>query len=136
MRGASAAGPIAAAACVAVAGAAALTVILGVILATTGTFVVSLLAGVSIGLIVSGAAVGPGAALHRDVAIRIAVGLALGMVILAGVATWILARAEGGVMDPISYLWTTFGFGIPAQAVVAVLAAAWGAASGPIRWRD
>jgi hypothetical protein len=111
-------------------------VILGVILATTGTFVVSLLAGAAIGLIVSGAAAGPEAALRRDAAMRIAIALALGMVLLAGLATWFLARAEGGVMDPIGYLWTTFGFGIPAQAVVAVLAAAWGAASGPIRWRD
>ena len=58
------------------------------------------------------------------------------MVALAGLGTWLLARAEGGVMDPIGYLWTTFGFGFPAQAIVAVLAAAWGAASGPIRWRD
>ena len=133
---ASAAGPITAAACVAIVGAGVLTFILGVILAPTGTFVVSLLAGVAIGLIVSGAAAGPNAPLNRDTAIRIAVGLALGMAILTGLGTWVLARAEGGVMDPVSYLWTTFGFGIPAQAIIAVLAAAWGAASGPIRWRD
>jgi len=131
----SARGPIAAAIAVAVAGAAGLTVILGVVLATTGTFAVSLLGGAAIGLIVAGAAVGSEPTLAREAAIRIAIALALGMVVLAGLATWLLARAEGGVLDPLTYLWTTFGLGIPAQAVVAVIAAAWGAASGPIRWR-
>jgi hypothetical protein len=133
---------------VAVLGAAALTVILGVLLITTATFVVSLLAGASIGLLTSGATVpraGSGASatarlaaapLSRATGSRVAIGLALGMAVLAGLATWVLARVEGGVMDPVTYLWTVFGLGIPAQAVVAVLAAAWGAASGPIRWRE
>ena len=133
----SAARPIAAAAAVAVLGAAALTLILGVLLSTTGTFVVSLLGGAAIGLLLAGATVGrPTPALDRARASRIAIAIALAMVVLAGIATWLLARSEGGVMDPVGYLWTTFGFGIPAQAIVAVLAAAWGAASGPIRWRD
>ncbi|MBI3745992.1 MAG: hypothetical protein HY264_05610 [Chloroflexi bacterium] len=134
--GRSFAGALGAAVGVAVAGALALAVILGVILVTTGTFVVSLLAGGAIGLLVSGTSVGPAPVMTRGRTMRIAIGLALGMVALAGIATWLLARSEGGVMDPISYLWTTFGLGIPAQAVVAVLAAAWGAASGPVRWRE
>jgi len=121
---------------VAVIGALALTIILGLLLGTTGTFVVSLLAGGAIGLLVSGATAGATPALSRGRATRVAIGLAIGMVVLAGIATWLLARAEGGVMDPISYLWTTFGLGIPAQAVVAVLAAVWGAGSGPVRWRE
>ncbi len=124
---------------VAVIGALLLTTMLGVILVTTGTFVVSLLAGGLIGLVVAGPTVGAGSGsppLSRGAASRLAIGLALGMVVLAGLATWVLARTEGGVMDPISYLWTVFGFGVPAQAVIAVVAAAWGAASGPIRWRQ
>jgi hypothetical protein len=129
--------PIFAGVVVAVVGAAALTFILGILLATTGTFVVSLLAGAAIGLLVAGASSGPvPPSLSRGAAARVAVGLAIAMVVLAGLGTWLLARAEGGVMDPIGYLWTTFGFGVPAQAFVTVLAAAWGAASGPIRWRD
>ena len=138
-RSSSAAPSIAVAAVVAVAGALLLTTLLGVILVTTGTFVVSLLAGGLIGLIVAGPTVGGAGgspAMSRSAANRLAIGLALGMVVLAGLATWILARSEGGVMDPISYLWTVFGLGIPAQAVIAVLAAAWGAANGPIRWRQ
>lgn len=128
----------------AVVGAGLLTLILGVLLATTGTFVVSLLGGATIGLLVAGLSVGGPfdrgarrpAPLSRAQALRLAVGLAIGMVALACFATWLLARTEGGVLDPITYLWTTFGLGIPAQAVVASLAAAWGAASGPVRWRE
>jgi hypothetical protein len=137
--GTSSAGPaIALAGVVAVIGALILTVMLGVILVTTGTFVVSLLGGGLIGLIVAGPTVGGGRspAMSRGAASRLAIGLALGMVVLAGLATWVLGRTEGGVMDPVTYLWTVFGFGIPAQALLAVLAAAWGAANGPIRWRQ
>jgi hypothetical protein len=129
---------------VAVVGAGLLTLILGVLLSTTGTFVVSLLGGAAIGLLIAGltVAVPPDrgarqpAPLSRTQAGRLAVGLALGMILLTGFGTWLLARAEGGVLDPITYLWTTFGLGIPAQAVVATLAAAWGAGSGPVRWRE
>ena len=75
-------------------------------------------------------------ALSRDQAARIAIAIALGMIALTGIGVWALARVEGGVMDPISYLWTTFGFGLPAQAIVALIGSAWGAANGPVRWRQ
>jgi len=140
--------PLVAALLVAIVGAAGLTVILGVFLATAGTFLVSGLGGAAIGLLVASATVpgagatpGTGAArigpapLSRHDAERMAVSIATGMIVLAGLGVWIVARAEGGVMDPLSYLWTTFGLGLPAQALVAILAAAWGAANGPIRWR-
>jgi len=121
--------PLVAALLVAIVGAAGLTVILGVFLATAGTFVVSGLGGAAIGLLIAAAP------LSRHDAERMAVSIATGMIVLAGLGVWIVARAEGGVMDPLSYLWTTFGLGLPAQALVAILAAAWGAANGPIRWR-
>ena len=121
--------PLVAALLVAIVGAAGLTVILGVFLATAGTFVVSGLGGAAIGLLIAAAP------LSRHDAERMAVSVATGMIVLAGLGVWIIARAEGGVMDPLSYLWTTFGLGLPAQALVAILAAAWGAANGPIRWR-
>lgn len=121
--------PLVAALLVAIVGAAGLTVILGVFLATAGTFVVSGLGGAAIGLLIAAAP------LNRHDAERMAISIATGMIVLAGLGVWIVARAEGGVMDPLSYLWTTFGLGLPAQALVAILAAAWGAANGPIRWR-
>ncbi|MBI2763696.1 MAG: hypothetical protein HYX54_08125 [Chloroflexi bacterium] len=80
------------------------------------------------------AAAGAGAApLRRDQATRLAMGIAAAMIILAGIGVWLFGRLEGGVMDPISYLWTTFGFGLPAQALIAFIGSAWGAANGPIR---
>jgi hypothetical protein len=36
-------------------------------------------------------------------------------------------------MDPLSYVWETLGLYVPAQAIVASVAAAWGAGAGPVR---
>lgn len=136
----SAARAIAAAILTALLGAALLTVVLGVFTSTGGTFAITLLASIVIGLLVSTAAVPPGVAtappLDRGRAVRIAAGLGLGMLVATGIGVWVLARAEGGVLDPITYLWTTFGVGLPVLAVVALVGAAWGAANGPIRWRS
>ena len=134
-----------AAVAVAIVGAAVLTLILGVLLSTAGTFAISGIASIAIGLIVANGAIpGPGASgagpsaplLTRDRAVRIAMGTGLGMIVLTALGVWVLARLEGGVMDPISYVWTTFGFGLPAQAIIALIGAAWGAANGPVRWRQ
>ncbi|MEO8469350.1 MAG: hypothetical protein ABI573_06745 [Chloroflexota bacterium] len=153
---ASARRAVLAAVAVAVLGGAILTLILGVFASTAGTFAISGLASVAIGLLVANGAIpGPRAArtpgtapasmatgalaspqFSRDRAVRIAILIALGMIGLTGIGVWILARVEGGVMDPISYLWTTFGFGLPAQAIVALVGSAWGAANGPVRWRQ
>ena len=166
---------------VAVLGAAILSLILGVLASTAGTFAISGLASVAIGLLVANGAIpGPRAVrvaapatptdatatpaagvpatgapatgvaatgdpatgalsappFSRDRAARISIAIALGMIVLTGIGVWTLARVEGGVMDPISYLWTTFGFGLPAQAIVALVGSAWGAANGPVRWRQ
>lgn len=135
--------PIVAAAAVAALGAGILALILAVLTSTSGTFAISGAGGLAIGLLISSAAVakiprsaGGVAPLTRSSAVRLSVGLAIGMVILAASITWLVALSEGGVLDPFTYLWTTFGFGLPAQALVAVLAAAWGASAGPIRWRS
>ncbi len=135
--------PIVAAAAVAALAAGILALILAVLTSTSGTLAISGAGGLAIGLLISSAAVakiprsaGGVAPLTRSSAVRLSVGLAIGMVVLAASITWLVARSEGGVMDPVTYLWTTFGFGLPAQALVAVLAAAWGASAGPIRWRS
>ena len=121
-------------------GAAMLTIILGALASTGGTFAITGFASVAIGLLISTAAVpqyrATAAPLRRDQAVRMASAIGVGMIIAAGAGVWVLARTEGGVMDPLNYLWTTFGFGLPAQALVALVGAAWGAASGPIRWRS
>ena len=154
-RGPRPAGAVIGAVLVAIAGAVMLTLILGVLASTTGTFAVSGIASVAIGLLVANSAVPtrrdsdtgsstparePGglaaASLRRNQAIRLAMGIGIVMIVLAGLGVWLLARIEGGVLDPFTYLWTTFGFGLPVQAVVALIGSAWGAASGPIRWRE
>jgi hypothetical protein len=135
--------PILAATAVAVAGALAISVTLEILLLTSGTIALSAVAGGAIGLLVAGTAVtravaGGGRlppALGRGAAVRVAVSIAVGMIVLGSALAWLIARGEGGVLDPATYLWTTYGFGIPIQAIVAAVAAAWGAASGPIRWR-
>ncbi|MEO5918074.1 MAG: hypothetical protein ABIQ17_00795 [Candidatus Limnocylindrales bacterium] len=135
--------PIVAATAVAAVGAGILALVLVVLTSTSGTFAISGAAGLAIGLLVSATAVartprssGGVAPLTRSAAVRLSSGLAIGMVVLAAAVMWLVARAEGGVLDPVTYLWTIFGFGLPAQALVAVLAAAWGASAGPIRWRS
>ncbi len=141
---------VAAAVVAGVIGAALLILILGVLASTAGTFAVSGLASVAIGLLVAtsavpqtsrvgrqtGSASAFAAPLRRDQATRLAMGIAVGMIALAGLGVWLFGRFEGGVMDPITYLWTTFGFGLPAQAVIALIGSAWGAAVGPIRARS
>lgn len=118
-------------------GALALTGLVVIFAATTGTILVSGLTGAAMGLLIATAAVpshsGGAAALERDEAVRLAVGMAVGAVIVAAGLIWIAGRLEGGVMDPVTYLWTTFGLGFPALAAVAALAAAWGASNGPVR---
>ena len=118
-------------------GAALLIGIVAVLAETTGTIFVSGLAGAVIGLLVATTAVpaaqGTAPARARASAVRLAVGIAIGMVVIAAAGIWLISRAEGGVMDPLSYLWTTLGLGIPLLGLVAGAAAAWGAASGPIR---
>ena len=140
---------------VAVAGAAMLTLILGGLASTAGIFAVSGITSVAIGLLIAndamptrrgsdaGLSTSPSEAgglaaapLRRDQATRLAMGIGIGMIVLAGIGVWLLARLEGGVLDPITYLWTTFGFGLPVQAVVALIGSRWGAANGPIRWRQ
>jgi hypothetical protein len=74
-------------------------------------------------------------ALERRTVVRLAVLLACLAVAIGAVGTWAVAISEGGVLGPIDYLWQTFGLFIPAELIVASLAAAWGASSGPLAGR-
>jgi hypothetical protein len=116
-------------------GAALLTLVGAVLASTAGLLFVAGVAGAAIGLILAGAAAPAGDAVpvpRRRIG-TIAVGLALAAVVVAAAATWVIARGEGGVLGPIEYLLTTFGPFVPAEAVIASLAAWWGASVGPVR---
>ena len=96
--------------------------------------------GAVLGLFAAEAAASPdGTAppmMSRGRATRIAVGLAIMMIAASALGIWAYGRFQGGVMDPLSYLWTMLGLLVPAQAVIAAAAAAWGAGAGPIRWHS
>lgn len=118
---------------------AVLLVVVGEVLAlTTGLILVSGAAGAVVGLLAAGATQEQRSErpLTRRTAVRIAVVLAIGMVVAAAAVAWFLARAGGGVLGPLDYLWTVYG-PLPAlEAGVAAVAAAWGATAGPVRARD
>lgn len=116
---------------------AALVVVGGVLAEQRGLLLIAGFGGAAIGLLAAGAAVSPDGvrppALSRSRAVRMAVGLALLAVAGGAAGTWAYGRLEGGVLDPVTYLWTVFGLLIPAEAVIAGLTAAWGAGAGPVR---
>jgi hypothetical protein len=117
---------------------AVVLVVVGAVLAEQqGLLAIAGIGGAAIGLLAAGAAVSPdGVApppLSRRRVVRAAVGLALLAIAIAALGTWAYGRLEGGVLGPLDYLWSVFGPYIPAEAVIAAIAAAWGAGAGPIR---
>ncbi len=128
-------GPLARALLVSLAAAIALVGVGALLASTAGLLLSAGIGGGAIGLVLARAAVpGDGA---RPVARRtlgwLAVGLAIGAVAVAAVATWVIAQQEGGVLGLVDYLAETFGPFIPGEAVIAALAAAWGANAGPVQ---
>ena len=119
---------------------AAMVVVGGVLAEQRGLLLTAGFGGSAIGLLAAGAAVSPDGvappALPRGRAVRVAVFLAVLAVAGAAIGTWAYGRLEGGVLDPVTYLWTVFGPLIPAEAVLAGLTAAWGAGAGPVRSRS
>ena len=128
-------GPLARAGLVAVVGALLLTIVGAILASTFGLLFVAGLTGAAIGLVLSRAAV-PGeraAPVARATLAWIAVGLSIAAVAVAALATWVYARGEGGTLDLVAYLLETFGPFVPAEAVIASLAAWWGATTGPVQ---
>ena len=134
--GTALAGPLARAGVVALAGAVALVFVGSVLASTAGLLFVSGLAGGGIGLVLARAAApreDTRVATPRRTVSLLAVALALGAVSLAATATWLIAGLEGGTLGLVEYLLATFGPFVPAEAVIASLAAWWGATSGPVQ---
>ncbi|HEX7949365.1 MAG TPA: hypothetical protein VF494_03370 [Candidatus Limnocylindrales bacterium] len=111
----------------AVVGAAALVLVGGVLALTSGQlFVVGVTAG-AIGLLAAGSE------RPKPWIRRFAIVVALAVVAVGAVGTWVIAANEGGSLGLLDFLWATTGLLVPAELVVAVLAAAWGANAGPVR---
>jgi hypothetical protein len=128
-------GPLARASIVALAGAISLVGVATVLTSTFGLLFVAGAAGGGIGLVLARAAAPRDDArpVSRRTVVRIAVVVALAAVVLADIATWLVALEEGGVLGPLDYLWTTFGPFVPAELVIAAVTAWWGASTGPVQ---
>ena len=120
--------------------AAALVLVGGVLAEQRGLLAIAGVGGAAIGLLAAKAAVSPDGirppALARGRVVRVAVGLAVLAIAAAAIGMWAYGRLEGGVLDPLTYLWFVFGPFIPAEAAIAAIAAGWGAGAGPIRSRS
>jgi hypothetical protein len=128
-------GPLAKALVVAAAGAVALVALGAIFASTIGLLFTSGATGAAIGLVLARAAVPPDdpRAVPRRTVEWLSIGLAIAAIVVAGIATWIIARQEGGTLGPLDYLVTTFGPFVPGEAVLAALGAWWGASSGPVQ---
>lgn len=104
----------------AVAGAAAITVLGGVLAVSSGLIVAAGATGWAVGIALRA---GAGARLASGRRARLAVGLALLAVLLGQVGLWAYARTEGGVLGPLDYLAETFGLLVPLELLAAWIVA-------------
>jgi len=131
-------GPLARAALIGLVGAAVLVLVGGVLASTAGLLFVAGGMGAGIGLALArGAVASPTAVtdrppMARPAAVRLAVVIACLAVLIGAAGIWLVALREGGTLGPMEYLWATFGPLVPAELVVASVAAAWGAKAGPV----
>ncbi len=128
-------GPLVAAIVATVLGAAMLVLLGGALASTGGLIFVAGVAGAATGLFLAGAAVaddGP-PAMARGTVVRLAVALSVVGTLAGALGMWAFARMEGGALDPVAYLWETSGLLVPSAILVGALGAAWGAANGPVR---
>ena len=129
--------PLAKALVAALIGTLALYVLGALLSSSAGLVFVAGLTGAAVGLLLARAAVagrsgGDGAALTRRQVMWASISIAVLAVVLASVGTWLHALGEGGALGLVDYLLEVFGVIVPAELVIAALAAAWGAGAGPV----
>jgi hypothetical protein len=108
-------------------GAALLVVVGGLLEVTTGIIFVAGITGAAVGLLLAGSP------RPRRTIRWASVGITLVVVAVGAIGTWLIALGQGGTLGLVDFLWATTGLLVPAEAVVAAAAAAWGAGAGPIR---
>lgn len=128
--------PVAQAGIAAAVGATLLFLVGAVVASTAGLVFVSGVMGAAIGLLLARATVPTddrAPALTRGAVTWLAIGTAVGAVVVADLATWLNARGEGGSLGLLDYLWETFGLFVPGELLIATIGAAWGASAGPVQ---
>lgn len=118
------------------AASAARGVAFGIVAATVGAVLVTVLGGVlaiSSGLLVvagatgwavaAGLRAGAGRQIAADRRVRLALGLVLLSFALGQLGLWLFARTEGGVLGPLDYLAEVFGPLVPFELLVAWIVA-------------
>ena len=134
-RGSAVTAPLAKALIVAALGAAALVALGAIFASTVGLLFTSGATGAGVGLLLARAAVprDDPRAIPRRTIVWLAIGLSIGALVVADVATWLIARREGGTLELLDYLLTAFGPFVPGEVAFAAIAAWWGASSGPVQ---
>ena len=100
---------------------------LGFVVAVGGTLLLVWGLATTTGLIfVAGAS---GLIVGSQLMARSAVALTLAGLLAGVVGAWLIARAEGGVLDLLTYTWEIFGLGLLGQVLVGALAAAYASSS-------
>jgi len=100
------------------AGAAAITILGGVLAVTAGLLVVAAAIGWAVPI---GLRIGAGDQLTQGSRRRLALTLALVAIALGQAGLWVYARSEGGVLAPLDYLSEVFGALVPLEFVAAVV---------------
>ncbi len=129
------AGPLLRAVLISAVGAAALVLVGAILASTLGLLFISGAIGTATGLVLARAAVPPGGArpVTRRTVTVLALALTLAAIAAGFVTTWLYARNEGGTLELLDYLWTTFGPFVPGELVIGAVTAAWGANAGPVQ---
>jgi hypothetical protein len=102
-------------------GAAAITVLGGILAVSAGLVVVAAATAWAVAL---GLRVGAGGRLTRGGRVRLALTQTLAAIALGQAGLWLYGRWEGGVLAPIDYLWEVFGLLVPLEFGAAA-AVAW-----------
>lgn len=105
----------------AIAGAAATTLLGGVLAVSAGLLVIAAASGWGVAMSLRA---GARSKLDPRRRVRLALGLATVAVIGGQLGLWLFARYEGGVLGPVEYLAETFGLLIPLQLAIAWIVAA------------
>lgn len=118
--GASRARGVAFAAVAGLIGAAAITVLGGILTVTAGLLVVAAATG---WVVATGLRLGAGDRLSRGGRGRLAPTMALAAIALGQAGLWLYARSEGGVLAPLDFLWEVYGVLVVLELLVAALTA-------------